>query len=111
MCVCLSVFAYLFTGGNISPKGMVQRESASVMLERQRETIIEKEDLEAAFRSVIHKPHMNVCVFLLPNKSASGACHFKKIFTGQRIHYQNDMEKKPQSKLMSHCIICVYFHK
>lgn len=35
-CVCLSVFAYLFTGGSICPKGMVQRESANVMLEKQR---------------------------------------------------------------------------
>lgn len=36
VCTCLSVFAYLFTGGSICPKGMVQRESANVTLEKQR---------------------------------------------------------------------------
>ena len=52
--MCLSVFAYLFTGGSICPKGTVQRESANVMLEKT-ETVIEREDVEAAFRSVIQK--------------------------------------------------------
>lgn len=58
---CVSVFAYLFTGGSRRPKGTVRRENANVVLKRRQE---KKADLEAAPRSVIHmNVYVCVCVY------------------------------------------------
>ena len=91
--MCLSVFAYLFTGGSICPKGMVQRESANIMLEKQRDG--NRTRRSGSGVQVCHSTAPYECVrFLLLNKSASGACHLKEIFIGWCIHYLNDVLPK-----------------
>lgn len=95
--MCLSVFAYLFTGGSICPKGTVQRESANIMLEKQRDG--NRTRRSGSGVQVCHSKAPYECLgFLSPNQSASGACHLKKIFIGQCVHYGSDFHPKINTK-------------